>query len=148
MDEPYSWNWKLGNCIFSCCPTNAMAQIIGTKPVHMVLKWFDMKLYPEPWVTWRKSSIYIFVKVDFCFAFKPHGFLKCRILNYKIWWAMFNPYWPPTQIFSFNSRPPWDTKGEQALEPQGGCYMPTFPTTLGWATKTIICGWNKFRWPR
>jgi hypothetical protein len=40
-------------------------------------------------------------------------------------------HWPSTQIFAFNFELPQDTKGEQALEPQGICYMLKFLTTLG-----------------
>jgi hypothetical protein len=53
-------------------------------------------------------------------------------------------HYPSTQIFSFNFRPFRDTKGEQALEPQGSCYMPTFSTTLGWIARIVTHGRKKF----
>ncbi len=59
--------------------------------MFMMLKWAAMILYLETWVTWSSSSTYIFVKVDLCFAFKPHGFLECKTSNYRVGWVAFNP---------------------------------------------------------
>jgi hypothetical protein len=77
------------------------------------------------------SSIYKFVNVDFFFAFEPGGFLECKTLNYITGWATINLSLAIIQIFSFNSRPPQDTKGKKTLEPKGGCCMPTSSTILG-----------------
>jgi hypothetical protein len=66
----------------------------------MVLQWFDMKLYPDSWITWTRNSTYIFVEVDICFTFKPHGFLEHKTPNCKIGWARFNlPLAINTNIF-------------------------------------------------
>ncbi len=87
MDGPYSWTWRPSNYIVSRRPTNTTIQVIGTKPM---LKWSAMILYLKPWVTWSKSSIYKFVKVNICFTFEHCGFLERRTLNYRIQWATFN----------------------------------------------------------
>jgi hypothetical protein len=73
--------------------------------------------------------------------------------NIEHWIAKLNgqcsiQHWPSTQIFSFNSRPPWDTKGSNLLEPEGGCCMCTSSKILGLAARTNIHGQKKFTWSK
>jgi len=52
--------------------------------------------------------------------------------------------WPSTQIFSFNFRPPWITKGSKLFGPKGGCYIFTSSIILSSATRMVIHGREKF----
>jgi hypothetical protein len=142
LDGPYNWNNRPKYYNFLCCSPNATTKVITTKPMFMVFKWSTMILYLETWITWSMNSTYKFAKVDPCFAFECCGFLQCKTLNSKIGWAT------STQIFSFNSRPPQDTKGRKLLELEGGCCMCTLSITLGSIARTIIHKQEKFTWSK
>jgi hypothetical protein len=106
----------LRNYKFSRCSTNATIQVIWTKLMLMVLEWSDVILYLKTWITWNRSSIYKFAKVD------PYLHLNTVVFyNAKHWIAELGGqhsihHWSSTKIFSFNSKPPRDTKGSNLLE--------------------------------
>jgi hypothetical protein len=53
-------------------------------------------------------------------------------------------HWPSTQIFSFNSGPLWFSKGNESLEPDGGCWTCTSSTISGSGPEMDSHGQEKF----
>jgi hypothetical protein len=93
------------------------------------------------------NSIYRFVKIDFCFASKFHGFLECKTLNYKTGWVMFNiPLTINTNDLLHLDSPPQRNKACKLLKLDDN--MCTSLTILGSTGGIITCGQEKFTWSK